>query len=173
MNSKWIAVNRLNNRRAKLARAAAKDVRAPSMGDNAFTDKQGGSGTDAEPESPDEFSEPTPPPTTQVTQQQRTPEAVVSVPVRHEPGQFVVLADGQGEEIGKGCVHQVSGLWSGTNLDESGLCVVDVTYLKVDKWSNLPHPCDATGTSYGHAEQILGVKRVLWESAKLVLQKPT
>lgn len=161
--------NWLNNRKAKLARAAAKDVRAPSGGDNAvFTDKQGGSGTD--PESPDEFFDPTTPSTTaQGTQQQRNSEGGVSA--RHEPGQFVVLTDGQGDEIGKGCVHQASGSWSGKNLDESGLCVVDVTYLKVDKWSSLPHPCDATGSSFGHSEQILGVKRVLWDSSKLVLQQ--
>nr|XP_043621676.1 nodulin homeobox [Erigeron canadensis] len=158
--------NWLNNRKAKLARtAAAKDVPAPSKGDNvAFNEKQGGSGT--EPESADECFEPTPS-TTQVTQ--RNPEAGTSV--KHEPGQFVVLTDVQGEEIGKGCVHQASGTWSGTNLDELGLCVVDVTYLKVDKWSSLPHPCDATGASFGHAEQINGIKRVLWDSTKLVLSR--
>lgn len=143
-----IVVNRLNNRKAKLARAAAKDICAPSGGDN--NDKQGGSGTDADPE---EFFDPTP----STTQPQGT----------HEPGQMVGLTDDQGEEIGKGCVHQASGSWCGTNLDESGLCVVDVTYLKVDKWSNLPHPCDATGTSFGHSEQITGVKRVMWDSSKL------
>ncbi|KAK9055803.1 hypothetical protein SSX86_026888 [Deinandra increscens subsp. villosa] len=131
--------NWLNNRKAKLARAAAKDVRGSSGGDNiTFTDKQGGSGTDPDPESPDDFFDPTP---------------------------------STGDEIGKGCVHQASGSWSGTNLDESRLCVVDVTYLKVDKWSSLPHPCDATGTSFGHSEQIIGVKRVLWDSNKLVLQQ--
>ncbi|XP_076889034.1 nodulin homeobox-like [Bidens hawaiensis] len=146
--------NWLNNRKAKLARAAAKDIRAPSGGDN--NDKQGGSGTDADPEGLDEFFDPTP----STTQLQGT----------HEPGQMVGLTDGQGEEIGKGCVHQASGSWCGTNLDESGLCVVDVTYLKVDKRANLPHPCDATGTSFGHSEQITGVKRVLWDSSKLVLQ---
>ncbi|KAJ0758462.1 putative nodulin homeobox protein [Helianthus annuus] len=152
--------NWLNNRKAKLARAAAKDNRGPSGGDNiTFTDKQGGSGTDPDPESPDEFFDPTP----SAGQQTHS--------VRHEPGQFVVLTDGQGDEIGKGCVHQASGSWSGTNLDESGLCVVDVSYLKVDKWSSLPHPCDATGTSYGHSEQIIGVKRVLWDNSKLVVQQ--
>ncbi|KAI3800970.1 hypothetical protein L1987_29070 [Smallanthus sonchifolius] len=152
--------NWLNNRKAKLARAAAKDIRGASGGENiTFTDKQGGSGTDPDPESPEEFFDPTP-----STGQQ-------THPVGHEPGQFVVLIDGQGDEIGRGCVHQASGSWSGTNLDESGLCVVDVTYLKVDKWSSLPHPCDATGTSFGHSEQIIGVKRVLWDSSKLVLQQ--
>ncbi|KAL8236255.1 hypothetical protein R6Q59_017336 [Mikania micrantha] len=152
--------NWLNNRKAKLARAAAKDIRGPSGGDNiTFTDKQGGSGTDPDPESPDEFFDPTP------------STGLQTHPVRYEPGQFVVLIDGQGDEIGKGCVHQASGSWSGTNLDESGLSVVDVTYLKVDKWSSLPHPCDATGTSFGHSEQIIGVKRVLWDSSKLALQQ--
>ncbi|XP_076883692.1 nodulin homeobox-like [Bidens hawaiensis] len=82
--------NWLNNRKAKLARAAAKDICAPSGGDN--NDKQGGSGTDADPE---EFFDPTPS-TTQ-------PQGI------HEPGQMVGLTDGQGEDIGKGCVHQASG----------------------------------------------------------------
>ncbi|KAI7728869.1 hypothetical protein M8C21_029784 [Ambrosia artemisiifolia] len=149
--------NWLNNRKAKLARAAAKDTSAPSGGDN--NDKQVGSGTD--PESLNEFYDQTPS-TTQGTHA-----------VRFEPGQIVGLIDDQGDEIGKGCVHQASGSWCGTNLDESRLCVVDVTNLKVDKWSNLPHPCDATGTSFGHSEQITGVKRVLWDSSKLVLQQKT
>ncbi|KAJ0682940.1 putative transcription factor GRF family [Helianthus annuus] len=142
-----IVVNRLNNRKAILARvAAAKDIRAASSGG----DRQGGSGTDPDP---DEFFDPTP-----------------SQGVRYEPGQIVGLRDGEGEEIGKGCLQQARGSWCGTNLDEYGLCVVDVTYLKVDKWSNLPHPCDATGTSFAHSEQITGVKRVLWDSSKHVPQ---
>ncbi|KVI12443.1 hypothetical protein Ccrd_009123 [Cynara cardunculus var. scolymus] len=145
---------------SKLARAAAKDIRVPSGGDTTFTDKQGGSGTDPvsdSPESPDEFFAPSPSaPQLQICSN-RNPEGVS---VRYEQGQYVVLTDGQGEEIGKGYVHQASGNWSGSNLDESGLCVLDVTYLKVDKWANLPHPCDATGNSFGHAEQILGLKRV-------------
>lgn len=150
----------MNNRKAKLARVAAKDNQGPSGGENiAFTDKQGGSGTDPDLESADEFFDPTPS-TGQPTQL-----------VKHEPGQFVVLTDGKGDEIGKGFVHQASGSWSGANLDETGLCVVDITYLKVDKWTSLPHPCHATGTSYGHSEQIIGVKRVLWDSSKLVVQQ--
>ncbi|GJV01107.1 nodulin homeobox-like protein isoform X1, partial [Tanacetum coccineum] len=153
----------LNNRKAKLARVAAKDIRAPSVGDNTFTDKKGGSGTD--PESADEFSNPSPSPA-QGTQRNREGGLV-----KHEQGQYVVLTDGQGEEIGKGRVHQASGVWSGTNLDESGLCVVDVTYLKLDKWAKLQQPCGATGASSGPTEQGLGVKRVLWESTKLVLQQ--
>ncbi|KAJ0778763.1 putative nodulin homeobox protein [Helianthus annuus] len=136
--------NWLNNRKAKLARAAAaKDIRAAASSGG---DRQGGSGTDPDP---DEFFD---------------------QGVRYEAGQIVGLRDGEGEEIGKGCVQQARGSWCGTNLDESGLCVVDVTYLKVDKWSNLPHPCDATGTSFAHSEQITGVKRVLWDSSKLVPQ---
>ena len=55
----------------------------------------------------------------------------------------------QGEEIGKGRVHQASGIWSGTNLDEFGSCFVDVTYLKLDKWAKLQQPCGATGASSG------------------------
>ena len=110
-------VNRLNNRKAKLARVAAKDIRAPSVGDNTFTDKKGGSGTD--PESADEFSNPSP---SSAQGTRRNPEGGS---VKHEQGQYVVLTDGQGEEIGKGRVHQASGVWSGTNLDESGSCWIN------------------------------------------------
>lgn len=94
--------NWLNNRKAKLARAAAKEFRVASGGD-----KQGGSGTDPvsdTPESPDEFFDQTPTPSSgQGSQQNNRNLEGVSV------GQYVVATDGQGEEIGKSGVHQVSG----------------------------------------------------------------
>lgn len=46
-------MNRLNNRKARLARAA-KDVRGPSEGDNICIDKQGGSGTRPLNDSPED-----------------------------------------------------------------------------------------------------------------------
>lgn len=96
--------NWLNNRKAKLARAAAKEFRVGSGGD-----KQGGSGTDPvsdTPESPDEFfdqAQAPAPSSGQGSQQNRNLEGI----------QYAMVTDGQGEEIGKSGVPQV-----GNNLDE-------------------------------------------------------
>lgn len=85
-------------------------------------------------------------------------------------GQYVMLVDEQGEEIGKGKVYQVHGKWYGRNLEEElGTCVVDIIELKSERWARLPHPCEATGTSFDQAEKKLGVMRVLWDSNKLFI----
>ena len=93
-------------------------------------------------------------------------------PVQCEPGQYVVLVNGQGEEIGKGKVYQVHGKWCGRNLEELETCVVDIIDLKANRWARLPHPCEATGTSFDQAEKKLGVMRVLWDSNKIYLLQP-
>ncbi|KAL4572084.1 hypothetical protein LXL04_018853 [Taraxacum kok-saghyz] len=86
--------NWLNNRKAKLARAAAKDVRVASGGDK----QGGGSGTDPvsdTPESPDEFFDQQPLSTGQGSQHNNRNMESVSI----VGGQYI---DGmQGEEIGK------------------------------------------------------------------------
>ncbi|KAJ9543447.1 hypothetical protein OSB04_023154 [Centaurea solstitialis] len=175
--------NWLNNRKAKLARAAAQDTRIPPRTDIAFIEKQGGSGTNPvsdSPESPvDESSNPSPSASHGTHQQDETSKTVLGnessetiIPTssfRREHGQQVMLTNDQQEEIGKGKIHLANGIWFGRNLEESGLCVVDVNDLKVDLSTDLPHPCDATGTTFGQAEQILGRKRVLWDSSKLLL----
>ncbi|CBI32285.3 unnamed protein product, partial [Vitis vinifera] len=130
--------NWLNNRKARLARAA-KDVRVASEVDSTFPDKQVGSGVGSLHDSPE------------------------------SPGQYVVLLDGQGDDIGKGKVHQVQGKWYGKNLEESQTCVVDVMELKAERWSRLPHPSETTGTSFDEAETKLGVMRVSWDSNKLCI----
>lgn len=161
--------NWLNNRKAKLARAAAKHGPVSSSG-NGLTDKQGG-GSDS-PESPaDEPPSYGPHQTDGILRICGNDSS--SVPTsslfRRQHGQHVVLVDGKGEEIGNGSIHLAKGIWFGRHLEESGLCVVDVTHLKVDASTQLPHPCDATGTTFGEAQIILGRKRILWDSTKLLL----
>ena len=92
--------------------------------------------------------------------------------VQCKPGQFVVLVDGRGEEIGKGKVHQVQGKWCGKSLEESGECVVDVVDLQTDRLVKLPYPSEATGTSFEEAKKIIGEMRVMWDSNKIFLLQP-
>ena len=186
-NFVFVIFNRLNNRKARLARAA-KDVRVPSEVDSTFPDKQGGSGVGSVHDSPESPGEDYFPPTTRGGTHQSTvggsmsragadnaeaatAEFVDNTPselVRCEPGQYIVLLDGQGDEVGKGKVHQVQGKWYGKNLEES-VCVVDVMDLKVERWSRLPHPSETTGNSFDEAETKFGVMRVLWDSNKLLV----
>ncbi|KAB5527487.1 hypothetical protein DKX38_021334 [Salix brachista] len=182
----FCAVTRLNNRKARLARAG-KDVRAPMEVDNTFPEKQVGQEQRQDtPESPGEDK---------ITSSARglkntseigvfeDPEAGIgladfvdiggaSESVQCKPGQFVVLVDGQGEEIGKGKVYQVQGKWYGRMLEGSGMCVVDVIELKTGKWARLPYPSETTGMSFDEAEQKIGVMRVLWDSNKIYMSRP-
>lgn len=89
--------------------------------------------------------------------------------VQCKPGQYVVLVDGQGREIGKGKVYQVQGKWYGKSLEESEMCVVDVTELKAESWARLPYPSEATGSTFNEAETKIGVMRVLWDSNKVYM----
>lgn len=84
-----------------------------------------------------------------------------------EPGEYVRLVGDKAQEIGKGTVFQVRGKWCGENLEQSGMCVVDIKELSIDRFADLPRPVEATGNSFYQAEKRLGVMRVLWDSAKL------
>lgn len=173
-------INRLNNRKARLARTA-KDVRTNSDLDNALPDKQGG-------------AVPVPSEDANARAKERrdsrsmlrsasngensgnaTAEFVDIGPaefVQCRPGQFVVLVDVKGEEIGKGKVYQVHGNWCGRNLEELEICVVDVNELKAERWSKLPYPSEATGTSFDEAESKIGVMRVLWDANRIFMLRP-
>lgn len=162
--------HRLNNRKAKIARGAAMDVHVASGGNDALNDKQVGSGPDPVSDSSkspsDDYFDPSP------SALLGTHQKDVTAPTNSfklESGQYVMLIDGKGQEIGKGSIHLAMGVWFGRNLEELGLCVVDVTDLKVDKRTKLPHPCEATGTTFFQAEMILSRRRVLWDSSKLIL----
>ncbi|KAJ6873539.1 hypothetical protein NC651_032420 [Populus alba x Populus x berolinensis] len=179
------AALQLNNRKARLARAG-KDVRAPMEVDNTFPEKQVGQAQ--RQDTPESLSE------DNITSSSRglqntseigvfeDPEAGIGLAdfvdigasefVQCKPGQFVVLVDGQGEEIGKGKVYQVQGKWYGRILEESEMCVVDVTELKTEKWVRLPYPSETTGMSFYEAEQKIGVMRVLWDSNKIYMSRP-
>ncbi|KAK8644053.1 hypothetical protein V6N13_013326 [Hibiscus sabdariffa] len=147
--------NWLNNRKARLARLS-KDARPPSEPDNAFAGKQGGQQQGHSLRAPDSPGQETTPSNTRGTrsmsrlnngENQATPEFVdygTAEFVPCKPGQFVVLADERGQEIGKGKVHQVQGKWYEKSLVELGTCVVDVVDLKADRWVKLPYPSEPT-----------------------------
>lgn len=180
--------NWLNNRKARLARAAARDVRAATEGGHAFPEKQGGSGVgslDNSHESPGEDlnvplvaggSLSTSGTAVAIENTEVAPAELVDIApeesVRREPGQYVVLLDGQGGEVGEGKVHQTRGKWYGWILEESGICVVDIIELKVEKWATLPHQSEATGASFEEAEVKFGVMRVLWDSSRTLILQP-
>ncbi|XP_057782461.1 nodulin homeobox-like [Salvia miltiorrhiza] len=84
-----------------------------------------------------------------------------------EPGEYVMLVGEKAQEIGKGTVFQVRGKWCGEDLEQFGMCVVDIKELSIDRFADLPHPVEATGNSFYQAEKRLGVMRVLWDSDKL------
>lgn len=78
-----------------------------------------------------------------------------------------MLIGERSEEIGRGKVFQMHGMWHGMSLDEFAICVVDVYELKVDNGSRLLYPSEATGTTFADAEEKLGVMRVLWDLSRV------
>ncbi|KAK4418207.1 Nodulin homeobox [Sesamum alatum] len=177
--------NWLNNRKARLARAA-KDVRVSYEGDS--LDRQGSGHLDS-PHSPmddarvasaargsvrnDVIDTALP---ASVDENLGTSVAAPRDTVRpglyFEPGQYVMLVGEKAEEVGKGKVFQVRGKWCGRNLEQSGTCVVDIMELSVDRFAKLLHPVEATGNSFYQAEKRLGLMRVLWDSNKLFQLPP-
>ncbi|XP_011079764.1 nodulin homeobox isoform X3 [Sesamum indicum] len=168
--------NWLNNRKARLARAA-KDVRVSYEGDN--LDRQG-SGLDS-PHSPMDDARVA----SAVRGSVRNDVIDTAVPASvdenlgtsvaaprgsglyFEPGQYVMLVGEKAEEVGKGKVFQVRGKWCGRSLEQSGTCVVDIVELSIDRFAKLLHPVEATGNSFYQAEKRLGLMRVLWDLNKL------
>lgn len=84
-----------------------------------------------------------------------------------DPGEYVSLVGERGQEIGRGTVFQSGGHWCGEELGQSGICLVDIKELLIDRFADLPHPVEATGNSFYQAEKRAGVMRVLWDSDKL------
>ncbi|XP_026665268.2 nodulin homeobox-like isoform X3 [Phoenix dactylifera] len=191
--------NWLNNRKARLARAA-REARAPSEGENVYPDKSGGTSVSHFYDSPESAGEEFyVPPTRGSTHQAITrsgsmmtrassnEDNEMMIPpsdfvhgmqlnrpsarsVSFEPGQFVMLVDVEGKEVGKGKVFQVEGRWHGKNLDDSSLCIVEVTELKTDKWKEVQHPSEAAGRTFEEAAaRNGGVMRVAWDVIRIVL----
>ncbi|XP_049407586.1 nodulin homeobox isoform X3 [Solanum stenotomum] len=172
--------NWLNNRKARLARAA-KDGRMLSEGDS--LDKQGGLLTLLPSDSPGSPVEDVSilsaarenaprltglaPSSTCLTENTTAVPAVSSEQAKCVAGDYVVLINEKAEEIGRGKVCQVSGKWYQRDLEELGTCVVDVIDLKVERSAKLPYPSELTGTSFDQAERKFGFMRVLWQSSKL------
>ncbi|KAD3338215.1 hypothetical protein E3N88_33736 [Mikania micrantha] len=165
----------LNNRKAKLARAAAKDAHAHFVWDDVLTEKQTGSWLDClDPifESSHEIHQRNLRESVlKICDTQLDTVVVPTYRFKHEVGQYVMLTNYNGEEIGTGIIHLARGVWFGRYLEELRLCVVDVDDIRVPKWTQLPHPTDA-GTTFCQAEMILGRIRILWNSSQLLLIPP-
>ncbi|EYU46643.1 hypothetical protein MIMGU_mgv1a001710mg [Erythranthe guttata] len=125
------------NNRKARLARVAKDVRVPYEGDKNLN-RQGGSGNLESPLNTD-----------------------------FEAGQYVILVGEKAETIGKAKVFQIGGNWCSSDLDVSGLCVVDIMELLIDRYAQLPHPVDATGYSFDQAKRRLGRMLVLWDLNKL------
>lgn len=174
--------NWLNNRKARLARAA-KDSRPLSEGETPYTDKHSGTGIGSHYDSSES-------PADDRTSGERIPQitpirkGTVLLPeyiniasagfVQCGPSAHVLLIDWHGDEIGKGKVFQVQGKWFGFNLDESEMCVVDILELRVDGRNKLPYvsPYEATCTTFDEAKSKFGVIRVLWDTKKMITVPP-
>ncbi|XP_077218641.1 sequence-specific DNA binding transcription factor ATNDX [Tasmannia lanceolata] len=193
--------NWLNNRKARLARAA-REARAPSEGETIYPDKASGQSLAFFYDSPESAGEEyyAPSTTARGNHQSTSKLSVVTrratggetsemphtefvdfatqrsiqmnfPPLRYvlcEPGQYVLLIDGEGKEVGKGKVYQVEGRWLGQSLEEA-VCIVDVLELKVERWTRLPHPSESAGMTFDEAEAKSGVMRVAWDANKLIL----
>ncbi|XP_039113974.1 nodulin homeobox isoform X2 [Dioscorea cayenensis subsp. rotundata] len=192
--------NWLNNRKAKLARAA-RETRGTLEGESAsYQEKPSGSGVshfDDSPESPVEeiYHMPT------RGSSRRSGNAMAGNVQENEkasrgeflsftqhcspmnypcvrpssfmPGQLVALSDREGKEIGKGKVFQVEGRWLGRSLEDTGLCIVDITELKIEKWKEVQHPSEAGGMTFEKAAaRNGGVMRVAWDAIRISLLPP-
>ncbi|XP_021721428.1 nodulin homeobox-like isoform X2 [Chenopodium quinoa] len=189
--------NWLNNRRAKLARAA-KDGH-PLSEENAITDTQVGPLVQTTSDSPESRMEDLPAsaaandhsqvPTVLSTSsgininpslEAANPESSSRLSVENEglatdtscvnflAGQAVVLTDTLGKEIAKGTVYQVEGEWHGCNLSDTRTCVVDITELRSERIVRLPHPSIEAGATFEQAEVKIGTMRVLWDSGRML-----
>ncbi|XP_015891659.3 nodulin homeobox isoform X1 [Ziziphus jujuba] len=177
--------NWLNNRKARLARTG-RDHRATLEGETSFPDKQVGPGLRSHdtPESPGEDaniqSNSSRDPQTmlrsgaaRITDSSPSEAVPMGLPeLQTKPGQYVMLVDSVGEEIGKGRVFQVHGQWYGRNLEELRTCVIDVKELKAKRGTRLPYPCVATGVSFEEAVTKIGVMRVMWDANRIFVLRP-
>ncbi|XP_021715012.1 nodulin homeobox-like [Chenopodium quinoa] len=189
--------NWLNNRRAKLARAA-KDGN-PLSEENVIADTQVGPLVQTTSDSPESRMEDLPASAavndlSQVSTVQRTSSGINMNPslgtahpesssrlgiqneglatdtscVNFEAGQAVILTDTLGKEIAKGTVYQVEGEWHGCNLSDTRTCVVDITKLRSERIVRLPHPSVEAGATFEQAEVKIGTMRVLWDSGRML-----
>lgn len=180
---------RLNNRKAKLARAA-REAR-PSEGENTAQDKVPGSSSVPFYDSPESTGDDYYVSGTvtrssshnnaakyelrgtdynDFASQQNMKNFSSSEYVKCKPGQYVALVDGEGIETGRGKVYQVEGIWQGMPLEEEKVCVVDITDLKVDKQTITPYPWDITmSTTFRDSERLFDTMRVAWDASKIII----
>ncbi|MED6181851.1 hypothetical protein PIB30_023060 [Stylosanthes scabra] len=160
--------NWLNNRKARLARAA-KDVRA-APATNVYNPVLGKLVLESSYGSPAEALDTRDHSLAKIAYGDNSGPSVTGFAstgsLQFDPcnaGQAVLIVDGVGDEVGKGKVFQMYGKWHGKSLQESSTCVVDVSELKIDKRLRLPYPSVATGNTFLEAEMKLGVMRVQWD----------
>ncbi|RWW29648.1 hypothetical protein GW17_00005822 [Ensete ventricosum] len=185
--------NWLNNRKARLARAA-REARAPSEGET-YPDKSCGPSSShfcdsSESAGEEIYAAPARGSTHQsisksggmITRSARCEDVEMTADFIHgahqncpsivscsfEPGQFVSIVDVDGKLVGKGKIIQVEGRWHGMSLEDSGTCVVDVTELKIEKWKEVQHPSEAAGRTFEEASAKNGdIMRVAWDVSKI------
>ncbi|GAB2242765.1 hypothetical protein Droror1_Dr00019540 [Drosera rotundifolia] len=170
--------NWLNNRKARLARAAARDCRHLMDVDNAFRDMQRMPGIGPSLDTPENQSG-------NLHIQSAAKEAACQNPVEEsclrtappssllwETGQLVMLIDGEGKKIAKAKVHQVQDEWDGINLKETNTCVVEIIELQSGSYLGIPHLSEAASNTSGDAKLKIGSMRVLWESNKMSILQP-
>ncbi|GAB2275101.1 hypothetical protein Dimus_009866 [Dionaea muscipula] len=171
--------NWLNNRKARLARAAARDGRHPTEVDNGCREKQGGSGVGPSFDSPESRSGDLHVQSAAATKEvgvgHQTPveESCSRIypplpPRQWETGQLVMLIDGEGKEIAKAKVHQVQDEWDGINLKETNTCVVDIIELQSESYLGIPHISQGVNNNTSDETKMkIGSMRVLWDSSKM------
>ncbi|MED6152757.1 hypothetical protein PIB30_095064 [Stylosanthes scabra] len=157
--------NWLNNRKARLARAA-KDVRAAPAA-NVDNPVLGKLVLESSPSFPAEALDTRDHSLAKIASGDTSGPSVTGFAsigyLQCNAGQVVVIVDAVGDEVGKGKVFQMYGKWYEKSLEESSTCVVDVSELKIDKGSRLPYPSVATGNTFLEAEMKFGVMRVQWD----------
>ncbi|CAL9114770.1 unnamed protein product [Musa textilis] len=186
--------NWLNNRKARLARAA-REARAPSEGET-YPDKSCGPGSShfcdsSESAGEEIYAAPARGSTHQsipksggmITRSARCEDVEMTAPdfVRGahqnhpsiiscslEPGQFVSIVDVDGKLVGKGKIIQVEGRWHGMSLEDSGTYILDVMELKIEKWREVQHPSEAAGRTFEEAAAKNGdIMRVAWDISRI------
>ncbi|KAJ6827290.1 nodulin homeobox isoform X1 [Iris pallida] len=192
--------NWLNNRKAKLARAA-REVRAPSEGENTYPDKSSAPSTSQLYDSPDSAGEDPYISSTRTSSSLGTQLVLRSIKpsgggeehdviprpdssdlssqggvqlsrpsraVDLKPGQLVTVVDGEGHEVGRGKVFQVEGRWQGKNLEDVGVCIVDITEIKVDSRKEVQYPSEGGGRTFEEAAaRNGGITRVAWDAVRI------
>lgn len=82
-----------------------------------------------------------------------------------------MVVDGEGKEVGRGKVFQVEGRWQGNNLQDVGVCIVDIAELKVERSKEVQYSSEGGGRTFEEAvARNGGVARVAWDVVRVLHQ---